>query len=110
MTINVFHFHEEEDGFLFKNDSSSECMGLVYEVATQDVRRDLLFSSFVFCRHSREKYIMKLSDVFNKAKVDGGVCIFKSSKVINLVFHGRGSNQNLPILNSEGLAIQPMAN
>ena len=66
---------------------------------------------------------MKLSDVFNKAfaythqsqsqfncKVDGGVCIFKSSKVINLVFHGRGSNQNLPILNSEGLAIQPMAN
>ena len=49
--------------------SSSECMGLVYEVATQDVRSDLLSSSFVFCRHSREKYTMKLSDVFNKAFV-----------------------------------------
>ena len=56
----------------FINDSSSsssECMGLVYEVATQDVRSDLLFLSFVFCRHSREKYTMKLSDVFNKAFV-----------------------------------------
>ena len=49
--------------------SSSECMGLVYEVATQDVRSNLLFLSFVFCRHSREKYTMKLSDVFNKAFV-----------------------------------------
>ena len=104
---------------LFINDSSSsECMGLVYEVATQDVRSDLLFSSFVFCRHSREKYIMKLSDVFNKAfvyihtiaKFDGEVCTFKSSKVTSLVFHGQGSNKNLSILNSKGLPIQPMAN
>ena len=46
-------------------------MGLVYEVATQDVRSDLLFLSFVFCRHSREKYTMKLSDIFKKS-----ICVY----------------------------------